>query len=214
MKHSAGLALILAVLVGCTVAHPPAETPTAVVLVEATESPRPTPNPTPTPPRLDLPGAVAVPAGVLHLMQPCSLSPGGETLACLRYSVEEGLFDLFIIDPLTWEVRQIAGGGRNRTLFWSPDGQALGMYTRRSGREGIWIAEPVGEELMFLSEGLEAAWSPDGERIAVVRHADSEAWSSTFALHILDPRTGEGEEVFRGRLELETGLSLPHVGLH
>lgn len=87
-------------------------------------------------------------------------------------------------------MREVADDVYDSSLFWSPDGQTVGFRSY----SGIWLITQGEEESTFLVRGYDAAWSPDGQRVAVVVDNGGGGWP--LELHIFDPISGESEEVF------------------
>lgn len=51
---------------------------------------------------------------------------------------------------------------------WSPDGSAIVFYrTPRNDSSGIWLVDSDGTNDRYLCSGMQADWSPDGERLVV-----------------------------------------------
>jgi len=74
---------------------------------------------------------------------------------------------------------------------WSPTSEQV-AYTSQREPGGIWLADVNDErDPIFLGEGQQCAWAPDGERIAITY-----ILSTTFTIYILNVRTGERIEVF------------------
>jgi Tol biopolymer transport system component/predicted Ser/Thr protein kinase len=106
-----------------------------------------------------------------------ALSPDGKMLAFV--SEVQGQSDLFAC--------RVAGGKRIRLTDddaeeslpnFSPDGESI-LYTR-SGTEGstseIWLVPTLGGQARrLLSNAIDAAWSPDGKRLAFVLRRPGEA---------------------------------------
>lgn len=81
---------------------------------------------------------------------------------------------------------QELGGGQPLAVFsapevghvrWSPDGSELMIWTRGSGRDGIYIMPQLGGTLRKIAAGQYiACWSPDGSTIAVATYMGGKIW--------------------------------------
>ncbi len=163
---------------------------------------------------LDLPGVhqVALPE-TAWLGHPI-WSPDGSRFACVYQEGAEGRMvgKIYVLDLATGDLRLIEGterGGRN-ILSWSSRSNEIAFNASGDRKNGIWAIDADGnEEARFLSEGNSAAWSPNGEQIAVDPWAfDKETQITTITVSILDVNTGESKTVFT-----RSGNGLTHGGL-
>jgi Tol biopolymer transport system component len=117
--------------------------------------------------------------------------------------------DLFVIDVTSWEARRITYEQSACSPFWSPNDQIIGFVT--CYYEDIWLIEGNGEPRQ-IAHGSLAAWSPDGQAIAVIENEGvrtEDDWDWEFVLRMVNPMTGEAEELFRhaGAVSVESRLA-------
>jgi Tol biopolymer transport system component len=100
-------------------------------------------------------------------------------------------------------------GGHQRTATWQPDGQRFAFAGRPDGHPDEWLdvyeAEPDGTSVRLLStdceppacvEETDPAYSPDGNRVVVVRRADLRGDEPTRSvLAVYDIRAGRATEI-------------------
>jgi Tol biopolymer transport system component len=97
-----------------------------------------------------------------------AISPNGEWLAFSSSGLEE---DLFVVRTDGTGLRQLTHEGhRDRGPRWSPDGQQVAFFSKRTGNQEIWSAGIDGraqKQLTFLAgpNVLWPVWSPTGERL-------------------------------------------------
>ena len=100
-------------------------------------------------------------------------SPEGDRIAMIGYRGDFGQQDVLIYDIASETVTRLLGREESflaNTVSWSPDGRYLavdGGYSTDPARGGIWLVPVNGQPPVFLAEGLEASWSPGGDRIAI-----------------------------------------------
>ena len=130
-----------------------------------------------------------------------SFSPDGATLAYIQANGPS--LDVFTT-PLAGGPSIQRSAGTNPldeprwTPHWSPDGHWLAYVSSRSGErnnDDLWLVAHDGEDERQLSTGLivntDAAWSPDGRRIAIIGNTVNEHWYGDDAdIWLLD--AGEG----------------------
>ncbi len=135
-------------------------------------------------------------------------SPDGDEIAMVGYHGTVGQ-DVLIYDISSQTVRSLLGEEdaflANR-VSWSPDGEYLavnGGYWTDESAGGIWLVPVNGAPPTFLADGVDTAWSPNGDRIAIAENVPS-----TSQLKILD--VGSGEET----LLLEVPQDRTVAGIH
>lgn len=130
-----------------------------------------------------------------------SFSPDGTTLAYIQANGPS--LDVFTV-PLGEGACHQRSANTNPldeprwTPRWSPDARWIAYVSSRSGErnnDDLWIVSPDGDDERQLTTGLivntDAAWSPDGRRIAVVGNTVNEHWYGDDAdIWIID--AGEG----------------------
>jgi serine/threonine protein kinase len=95
-------------------------------------------------------------------------SPDGEWLAFSSAGLEE---NLFLVRTDGTGLRQLTHEGhRDRGPRWSPDGQQIAFFSKRTGNQEIWTAGIDGRtqrQLTFLAgpNVLWPVWSPKGDRL-------------------------------------------------
>jgi dipeptidyl aminopeptidase/acylaminoacyl peptidase len=116
-------------------------------------------------------------------------------------------------------VKVISEPGKGRSPRWSPDGHRLAFLSRRRGWSQIWLIdapvprrgrpaiEPKPPRPSVLSESgvdVEAfEWSPDGSRIVVMAHRDSDP-TETSQIAIVEVAAGK-TRVIAGDKSVDTG---------
>jgi serine/threonine protein kinase len=97
-----------------------------------------------------------------------AISPDGEWLAFSSAGSEE---DLFLVRTDGTGLRQLTHEGhRDRGPRWSPDGQQVAFFSKRTGNQEIWTASIDGRaqrQLTYLAgpNVVWPVWSPKGERL-------------------------------------------------
>ncbi|HEU0133923.1 MAG TPA: prolyl oligopeptidase family serine peptidase, partial [Allosphingosinicella sp.] len=104
------------------------------------------------------------------------------------------------------ESRKLASaGGEIRRLQWSPDGTRLLFVSHRGDYSFIALIDPEQPRIRFLDPGfgfsVEPVFSPDGRKIAFIRHLDAPAGSAResgpyWSVRVVDPATGEARELW------------------
>ncbi len=130
-------------------------------------------------------------------------SPDGKMVAATHITnVHTWTSEIFIIDLSTNKIRSIekTDYGNLEAKSWSPDGSRIAFSSQRGGDwpEAIWLADATGARpKQYLTEGYDAALSPDGNSLAVFS-ASFTAGSETQTLSILDLKTMNKKVVFSG----------------
>ena len=94
-----------------------------------------------------------------------------------------GQYGIWVISAVGGSLRKVMDGAWGATL--SPDGSLIAFVKKR---DEIWIARPNGEnprKLVTLKPGQllqRVDWSPDGQRIAYLKHAPDEVTIETYSL--------------------------------
>ncbi|HET7232381.1 MAG TPA: hypothetical protein VFJ16_20405 [Longimicrobium sp.] len=127
-----------------------------------------------------------------------AVSPNGKWIAFA--SSRDGDAEVYVM-------RADGGGQRRLTAFyrddfgprWSPDGRTLAFLSNREGADRIFLVSPDGTGVRKLNaadtsragQEADAAWSPDGARIAHTLHVSP----GVSRIRIVDVRTGAAREV-------------------
>jgi len=125
-------------------------------------------------------------------------SPDGKWIA-FNYSADRTGFGIWIIPAEGGAARQIFPNDHlNYCHSFSPDGNKIALYSRRSGNYEIWTVDVgTGEQQQLTvppNEKRFPAWSPDGATIAYVGYEDScSARSST--IWLLPAAGGQAREL-------------------
>jgi dipeptidyl aminopeptidase/acylaminoacyl peptidase len=96
-------------------------------------------------------------------------------------------------------------GGEIRRLQWSPDGKRLLFISHRGDYSFIALIEPGQPRIRFLDPGLgfsvEPVFSPDGSKIAFIRHLDAPAGAARdsgpyWSIRVVDALSGAARELW------------------
>lgn len=131
-----------------------------------------------------------------------ALSPDGSRVAFATDTT--GKPQLWVVDAAGGWPTQLTFGESVTSHAWSPDGAWLFYGADRGGneREGFYLISPDGlreRELLAPSDAFRVfgGFSPDGTRIA---YSTTERNGLDFDVHVLDLRSGEDREVYRGSM--------------
>ncbi|HEY0130603.1 MAG TPA: S9 family peptidase, partial [Allosphingosinicella sp.] len=104
------------------------------------------------------------------------------------------------------EARKLASaGGEIRRLQWSPDGARLLFVSHRGDYSFIALLDPGQPRIRFLDPGLgfsvEPVFSPDGGRVAYIRHLDAPAGAAPgsgpyWSIRVVDTAGGAARELW------------------
>jgi predicted Ser/Thr protein kinase len=142
---------LLAVLLSGQPGPAPAETVVVTPVPEATWTLAPASAPTDAP--------TATPAGYLGLTRDVAF-----------HSNRDGNYDIFVLDSLTGEVRQLTDDPADDVRpDWSPDGRQIAFQSDRDGNNEIYVMNADGSDVVRLTDDpandWKPMWSPDGTRI-------------------------------------------------
>jgi dipeptidyl aminopeptidase/acylaminoacyl peptidase len=104
------------------------------------------------------------------------------------------------------EARKLASaGGEIRRLQWSPDGTRLLFISHRGDYSFVALLDPARPKVRFLDPGLgfsvEPVFSPDGRKVAFIRHFDAPAGSARdsgpyWSVRVVDAAGGAARELW------------------
>ncbi|HEX8482243.1 MAG TPA: prolyl oligopeptidase family serine peptidase [Allosphingosinicella sp.] len=104
------------------------------------------------------------------------------------------------------EPRKLASaGGEIRRLQWSPDGTRLLFISHRGDYSFVALLDPAQPRVRFLDPGLgfsvEPVFSPDGRKVAFIRHFDAPAGAARdsgpyWSVRVVDAAGGAARELW------------------
>jgi len=104
------------------------------------------------------------------------------------------------------EARKLASpGGEVRRLQWSPDGTRLLFVSHRGDYSFVALLDPAEPRIRFLDPGLgfsvEPVFSPDGRKVAFIRHLDAPAGAARvsgpyWSVRVVDAASGAARELW------------------
>lgn len=98
-----------------------------------------------------------------------------------------------------------SAGGEIRRLQWSPDGKRLLFVSHRGDYSFVALLDPAEPRIRFLDPGLgfsvEPVFSPDGRKVAFIRHFDAPAGAAPdsgpyWSIRVADVATGAARELW------------------
>jgi dipeptidyl aminopeptidase/acylaminoacyl peptidase len=101
--------------------------------------------------------------------------------------------------------RLASAGGEIRRLQWSPDGKRLLFVSHRGDYSFVALLDPAETRFRFLDPGLgfsvEPVFSPDGGKVAYIRHFDAPAGAGPesgpyWSIRVADVATGAARELW------------------
>ena len=99
-----------------------------------------------------------------------TVSPKGDKLAYSSFSAGSNIWRKNLLHPETPAVEPIPSSRAQFDAQYSPDGKRIAFASMRSGRQGVWISNDDGSNLVQISNPNYASgspqWSPDGSTIA------------------------------------------------
>lgn len=153
-------------------------------------------------PILSKPGIVQIGPSNRALHNPIWSPDGKRIVATSITNIQSWTSEIYIIDLSTNKIRSIekTDYGNLEAQSWSPDGSQIAFSSQRGGDwpEAIWLAGAIGEPpKQLLTEGHDAAWSPDGDSMAIFSSSYA-GGNETEVLSILELRTKHRKVVFSG----------------
>lgn len=99
-----------------------------------------------------------------------TVSSKGDRLAYSSVSMNSNIWRRDLLQPESPAVELIPSSRAQFDAQYSPEGKRIVFSSRRSGRQGVWISNDDGSNLVQLSNPNYASgspqWSPDGSKIA------------------------------------------------
>jgi len=168
---------------------------------DSRDDPLPNAAAEPAPPRQQLflaatGGGAPVPVGEGHSP---AFSPDGARLAFTRQG------EIWLWDRAGGARRLASTRGEVRGLQWSPDGNRLLFVSHRGDYSYVALLDPATARLAWLDPGLafavEPAFSPDGRKVAFIRHVDAPAGAAPdsgpyWSIRVADLATGQSRQLW------------------
>ncbi len=136
--------------------------------------------------------------------------PTGKKIVINNYAVPTS--KIYLLDLDNGEAFLLyANNGSAGATDWTPDGRFITAFIDTKDGDGIWNLDPNNNKPPeFITTGHEAAWSPDGTRLAVLDHSPWIPSSEyTEKLRIIDVQNRNEETPFeiKASVILATSLS-------
>lgn len=149
-----------------------------------------------------------------------SWSPDGTKIVATTYNDGKNFSRIYLFDIETQKFHRVLETtyGRVTASGWSPSGNQIIFSSHEGGsdfKSGIWLLDVDNKSSApeFLSDGDLAAWSPDGNTLAVFKTSrKSPVWD--IALYTLDLTTSDNRIVYETRGKYIYGLSWSPDGIH
>lgn len=129
-----------------------------------------------------------------------SWSPSGEYLAVSDVSESDLQSTIYVVDLKTNKSTVVANlDGEAIAHSWSPDGKQIAVSILGSNKysDGIWVFNILDHSNYFVGTGEAAAWSVDGEKLAIFSCTQLSDGNSTVAtLRLVSLSKKEEEVVF------------------
>ncbi|MEA3064651.1 MAG: hypothetical protein QOJ27_1097 [Sphingomonadales bacterium] len=163
------------------------------------ESPNAASDPAPLPQRIFVASVAGGEPRLVGEGRSPAFSPDGRRLAFTR----RGEVWLWARDG---EARRLASGlGEVRRLQWSPDGARLLFVSHRGDYSFVALLDPARPGVRYLDPGLgfsvEPVFSPDGRKVAFVRHLDAPAGAPAdsgpyWSIRVVDVASGASRQLW------------------
>ena len=141
-------------------------------------------------------GGAPIPVGEGHSP---AFSPDGARLAFTRQG------EIWLWERGGAARKLVSGAGEARRLQWSPDGRRLLFVSHRGDYSFVALLDPAEARIRYLDPGLgfsvEPVFSPDGGKVAFIRHFDAPAGAAPdsgpyWSIRIVDLAGGEARELW------------------
>lgn len=146
-------------------------------------------------------------------------SPDGKKIAATTYHGYNNYSKVYLFNIETHKFQQVleTSYGPITAAGWSPDGKQLLLYSDEEGKDfkpGIWMLNLDGNfATQFISEGDLAAWSFDGNTLAIFRTMrEAPVWD--IALYTRNLDSSDERVVYQTRGKYLYGLSWSPDGTH
>lgn len=94
-------------------------------------------------------------------------SPDGTKIVFWTTRLDLGNSEIYVMNADgTNPTRLTKNSASDSEPVWSRDGQRIAFFSRGAGREGIYEMDATGGNERWITNGVSADWSPDGQRLA------------------------------------------------